>query len=148
MFEKNVDKFILTDALKISLADYLKKNIKPTKVKKGLKGEIGKCIKNSLEYDKDKIAIGFCVFEGEQLINTIDIIIHAINYNGENYIDNTNVKGYTFYLIDKYINLNEENLRNEMFKISKKYKKLAIENLEVLYKDIRLGNFMFEIEEE
>jgi len=148
MFEPKVENYILQDALKIVLAKYLKENETEVKVTQGKKGKTGKCIKNSIKYDRDRVAIGFCVFKGDDLINTIDIIIHAINFDNETYIDNTKLGDYTFYLIEKYFDsdMTKIELREEMLAISREYKKLVIREMRNIYKDIKLGNFRFEEE--
>jgi len=148
MFESNVENYILQDALKIALVKYLKENETRVEVEQGKRGKPGKCIKNSLKYDKEHIAIGFCVFEGKDLINTVDVIVHAINFDNNKYIDNTKLKDYSFYLIEKLENcdMTKSELREEMIEISKQYKHSAIRKLREIYKDIKLGDFRFEEE--
>jgi len=142
MFELNVENYILQDALKIALNRYLSKNEIKVDVVKGKRGKVGECIDNSIREGKERVAIGFCVFQDESLINTIDIIIHSINYKDGKYIDNTDInEKYSFYLIGEYTNLNKVNLKEAMIIISKRYKKLAIKELKHIYEDIGLGSF-------
>lgn len=145
MFEQNVDKYILQDSLKIALDDYLKKNFKKSKVKKGLKGKTGHCIENSVNYDSKRISIGFAVFNGKYQINTMNIIIHAVNYDKKGkLIDNTNIKEkYDFYEIEKICSTDCDKIRNEMIRIVEEFKLLAIENLKVLYGKLEIGGFNF-----
>jgi len=145
MFEPKVKEHILADALKIALAEHLEINYTEDEVKKGLKGKVGECIKNSIAYNNKRICIGFCVFEGNDLINSINVVLHALNYDkNRNMIDNTDLGEYKFYSIDECIpEVTEKELRKRMIKIGKGYKKLAIQQLKLIYKDIQVGSFSF-----
>jgi hypothetical protein len=147
MYEENVDKYTLEDALRLSLADYLNKNYQTQPITKGLNGTVGKCVENSIAFDSARVSIGFCVFTGEEFINTISILVHAVNYttSGE-LVDNTDLNDYVFYEIKRLDEvIAEEDLQNLMKDLCQEYQVKALKHFDVMFKGIKPGAFSFDL---
>ena len=135
MFEKRVEDYLISDTLKIMILRLLKDRKCEIAVISGLKGEIGKCINNSFMYDKDNVAICICAKEDDSIINGIELLVHSINISNNEYIDNTDIEDYSYYLIKKGSFDTEEELKEVMFKILDDFIIEGSEYLVKFYKD-------------
>jgi len=135
MFEPELKNYILSDVLKIGIMDVLKSNNCKIPVMSGLNMELGECIKNSIAVNKESVAIVIAVNEGESTINTIDMLIHAINISEGVYVDNTDIERYEYYVIYEGSFATEDTLRSKMLKLLDEYVFKGSERLMNIYRE-------------